>query len=160
MWYRQAVFYGIAAERFADSNGDGIGDFPGLTAKLPYLAELGVDCVWLLPIHPSSGGDNGYDVTDYYGIDPRFGRLEDFVKFVRSAAEHGIRVVIDLVAEHTSDRHPWFQAARQDEHSRYRDYYVWSQHPLPVGEHQTQAFPGEESSVWTYDETARAFYYH
>ncbi len=159
-WYLDAVFYAIDVKRFADSDDDGIGDFPGLTGKIPYLADLGVTCIWLLPFFTSPGRDNGYDVSDYYRIDPRLGSTADFLDFVHAAGERGIRVVIDLVANHTSDEHPWFEAARRDAHSRYRDYYVWSEEAPPVMADDHSVFPDEEPTVWTYDAVAHAYYYH
>ena len=159
-WYANAVFYGLDVSTFHDSNGDGIGDFPGLCSKIDYLAELGVTCVWLLPFFPTPDGDNGYDVTDYLGIDPRLGTLQEFIGFVRKAGERGIRVMIDLVMDHTSDQHPWFQAARHDRHSRYRRYYLWTDAPPPTDPDQRNIFPGEEQTVWTFDEVAGQYYYH
>jgi maltose alpha-D-glucosyltransferase/alpha-amylase len=159
-WYTDAVIYGIDVEKFADGNGDGIGDFIGLAERMPYIADLGVTCVWLLPFYGSPGRDNGYDVSDYYAIHPRVGTRDDFLDFLHRAGEHGIRVIIDLVANHTSNAHPWFEAARRDEESRYRDYYVWSADPPPVEPETHSIFPGEETSVWTYDEVARAYYFH
>ncbi len=159
-WHRDAVIYGVDVSRFADSNGDGFGDFPGLTGKVRYLADLGVTCIWLLPFYPSPGRDNGYDVREYLAVDPRCGTLDDFLAFRHAAAEQGIRVLVDLVGNHTSDTHPWFQAARHDEKSRYRDYYVWSKHPPPVPEGESNVFQGEIDRVWTYDEVARAYYFH
>lgn len=159
-WYLDAVFYAIDVKRFADSNGDGIGDFPGLTGKIPYLAELGITCIWLLPFFSSPGRDNGYDVSDYYRIDHRLGTTEDFLAFIHAAGERGIRVVIDLVVNHTSDEHPWFHAARHDARSRYRDYYVWSEEAPPVKPDDHSVFPDEEPTVWTHDDVAGAYYYH
>src|SRR5690606_25161877 len=109
-----------------DGNGDGIGDFEGLMMRLDQLASLGITCIWLLPFYPTPNRDNGYDVSDYYNVDPRLGTLGDFVEFMRRAQEHGIRVMVDLVVNHTSIDHPWFQAARADPKSKYRDWYVWS----------------------------------
>ncbi len=160
LWYKNAIVYAIDVELFQDSDNDGIGDFPGLTSRLPYLARLGVTCIWLLPFYRTPNRDNGYDIEDYYSIDPRHGTLEDFVEFVHRAGEHGIRVVADLVVNHTSDRHPWFQAARRDPASRYRDYYVWAQNPPPIPPDGGTIFPGQENSVWTWDEVGRAYYYH
>jgi maltose alpha-D-glucosyltransferase/alpha-amylase len=159
-WYKNAVFYGLDVSTFQDSNGDGIGDFPGLCHRLDYLADLGVTCIWLLPFFPSPDRDNGYDVMDYYSVDPKFGTFDDFLTFVRGAGERGLRVMIDLVMDHTSDRHPWFQAARRDRRSRYRRYYVWTDAPPPIEPGKKNIFPGEESSVWTYDEIAGQYYYH
>lgn len=159
-WYKNAVFYGLDVSTFQDSNGDGIGDFPGLCGRLDYLADLGVTCIWLLPFFPSPDRDNGYDVMDYFSVDPKFGTFDDFLTFVRGAGERGLRVMIDLVMDHTSDRHPWFQAARQDRQSRYRRYYVWTDAPPPIEPGRKNIFPGEERSVWTYDEIAGQYYYH
>ncbi|HET6675077.1 MAG TPA: alpha-amylase family glycosyl hydrolase, partial [Nitrospiraceae bacterium] len=159
-WYKNAVIYGLDVATYQDSNGDGIGDFPGLCRRLDYLVDLGVTCVWLLPFFPTPDRDNGYDVMDYFSIDPRLGTLEDFLTFVRGAGERGIRVMIDLVMDHTSNQHPWFQAARQDRRSRYRRYYVWTDAPPPTDTGKKNIFPGEESTVWTYDEIAGQYYYH
>jgi len=159
-WFTDAVIYGVDVKKFADGNGDGVGDFIGLAERLPYIAELGITCIWLLPFFGSPGRDNGYDVSDYYAIHPQSGTREDFLHFLHSAGEHGIRVIIDLVVNHTSDEHPWFQAGRRDERSRYRDYYVWNQDPPPVEPNTHSIFPGEETSVWAYDEVARAYYFH
>jgi maltose alpha-D-glucosyltransferase/alpha-amylase len=160
LWYKNAILYAVDVGTFQDSDGDGIGDFQGLISRLDYLVELGVTCIWLLPFYPSPGRDNGYDVRDYFEIDPRHGTLDDFVEFLHRAGEHGIRVILDLVVNHTSDRHPWFQAARRDEKSRYRDYYVWTDDPPPVSLGKGTIFPGQEQSIWTYDEVAGAYYYH
>jgi maltose alpha-D-glucosyltransferase / alpha-amylase len=159
-WYEEAVIYCIDVEKFADGNGDGIGDFPGLTGKLPYLSELGITCIWLLPFYRSPDRDNGYDVSDFYSVNPKVGTLDDFLTFLHSAGELGIRVIIDLVVNHTSDEHPWFQAARRDDETRYRDYYVWTGDPPPVAPGAKSIFPGEVDSLWTYDEVARAYYLH
>lgn len=159
-WYQHAVFYGIDVARFQDSDGDGVGDFAGLYGRLGYLSDLGVTCLWLLPFFPSPRRDNGYDVTNYYEVDPRLGTFDDFLRVVHGAGERGIRVVIDLVMDHTSDQHPWFQAARRDRSSRYRRYYEWSDAPPPQEPGKTNIFPGEESSVWTYDEVAGQYYFH
>ncbi|WP_306754354.1 alpha-amylase family glycosyl hydrolase [Paracoccus actinidiae] len=105
-WWKNTVIYGVDVERFCDGNGDGIGDFTGLTDKLDHLARLGVTCIWLLPFHPSTNRDNGYDITDYLQVNPRYGTFDDFLAFVTGAGARGIRVILDLVAQHTSDRHP------------------------------------------------------
>jgi maltose alpha-D-glucosyltransferase/alpha-amylase len=126
LWHKNAIVYTIDLETFADGNGDGIGDFQDLTEKLDYLSGLNVTCVWLQPFYPSPNRDHGYDISDYYGVNPRFGNLGDFVQFSQAAAERGIRAIIDLVVNHTSIDHPWFQEARRDPNSKYRDYYVWS----------------------------------
>jgi maltose alpha-D-glucosyltransferase/alpha-amylase len=159
-WWKDAIIYGVDVERFCDGDGDGVGDFKGLTSKLPYLTELGITCIWLLPFFPSTDRDNGYDITDYYRVDSKYGMFEDFLQFIRRAGEHGIRVVLDLVTHHTSNEHPWFQSARHDKQSPFRDYYVWTDHPPPVAPGKGTIFPGEENSVWTYDQIANAFYHH
>lgn len=159
-WYKNSVMYAIDVERFNDSDGDGVGDFSGLTNRLDYLSHLGVDCLWLLPFYPSPGRDNGYDVADYYGIDDRLGDPGDFAKFLGEAESRGIRVLIDLVVNHTSDQHPWFQAARENPDSKYRDYYVWTDDPDSATFDSKTIFPGQEGSVWTYDEVADAYYFH
>src|SRR3954454_25018394 len=125
-WFKEAVIYSVDVETFQDSNGDGVGDFAGLIDRLDYLTRLGVTCLWLNPIHPSPRRDDGYDVADFYGVDSRFGSMGDFVELVHQATNRGLRIVIDLVVNHTSDEHPWFQSARSDPKSPYRDWYVWS----------------------------------
>lgn len=159
LWYKDAIIYSLDVETFMDGNGDGIGDFIGLTKRLNHLAGLGVTCLWLLPFYPSPNRDNGYDVMDYYNVDPRLGTLGDFVEFMHQARDRGIRVIIDLVVNHTSDRHPWFQSARSDKNSRYRDYYVWSDNPPQDARNQV-AFPGVQEKIWEYDEQAGAYYLH
>lgn len=157
-WYKNAIVYSLDVETFIDSNGDGIGDFRGLTQRLDYLDGLGINCLWLLPFYPSPNRDNGYDVMNYYDVDPRLGTLGDFVEFVHQARDRGIRVLIDLVINHTSIQHPWFQEARKDKNSKYRSYYVWSDQPQP--EPNLIMFPTEEDSLWEYDEQADAYYLH
>ncbi|MBE9018788.1 trehalose synthase [Chroococcidiopsis sp. CCALA 051] len=159
LWYKNAIVYSLDVETFMDSDGDGVGDFPGLTQKLDYLAGLGITCLWLLPFYPSPNRDNGYDVMDYYGVDPRLGTLGDFVEFMHKARERGIRVIVDLVVNHTSIAHPWFQEARSDRNSKYRNYYVWSDNPPPADPKQI-AFPDVEDSLWDYDDKAGAYYLH
>jgi maltose alpha-D-glucosyltransferase / alpha-amylase len=159
-WWKDVIIYAVDVERFYDSDGDGQGDFKGLTSKLPYLADLGVTCLWILPFYPSSDRDNGYDITDYLRVDTRYGVFADFLDCLHKAGEFGMRVIIDLVAAHTSDQHPWFEAARYNAKSRYRSYYIWSEHPPPIEPGKGTIFPGEEKSVWTYDEHARAFFHH
>lgn len=159
LWYKNAVLYCIDVETYMDANGDGVGDFEGLTQRLDYLAGLGITCIWLLPFYPTPNKDNGYDVMDYYSVDPRLGTLGDFVEFTRQANERGIRVIVDLVINHTSDQHPWFQAACKDENSKYRDYYVWSKEK-PEDVEEGIVFPGFQTSTWTYNEEAGAYYAH
>jgi maltose alpha-D-glucosyltransferase/alpha-amylase len=158
-WYREAVVYCLDVETFQDSNGDGIGDLPGLISRLDYLARLGVTCLWLNPIHPSPRRDGGYDVTDFYGVHPQIGTLGDFAEMVHQAKLRGLRVIIDLVVNHTSDQHPWFKSARSSPDSPYRDWYVWSDEE-PPDRRQGMVFPGVQQETWSYDRTAKAWYYH
>ncbi len=160
MWYQDAVIYAVDVEKFYDGDGDGVGDFQGLTEKLPYLRSLGVTCLWLLPFYDTPDRDNGYDIRDYYRINPKTGTLQDFITFIQRSGEQGIRVIADLVVNHTSDEHPWFQAARRDPKSRFRDYYVWTERPPRLEADDQTIFPGEEDSVWTYDEVASSYYFH
>jgi maltose alpha-D-glucosyltransferase/alpha-amylase len=159
LWYKNAVLYALDIESFQDANGDGTGDFAGLTRRLAYLSGLGVTCVWLHPFFGSPRRDDGYDITDYYAVDPRYGDLGDFVEFAHQARTFGIRIVVDLVVNHTSNEHPWFQAARQDPRSPYRDYYVWS-NEQPKDITSGIVFPGHQQSIWTFDSVAKAWYYH
>lgn len=158
LWWKNAVVYCVDVESFMDSNGDGAGDFPGLTQRIPYLSGLGVTCLWLLPFYATPGDDDGYDVSDYYAVKPSMGTLGEFVEFVRTAKDHGIRVIIDLVVNHTSTEHPWFQSARASRDSPYRDWYVWTDEP-PEDEPEV-IFPDEEESNWAYDEQAGQYYLH
>ncbi len=158
-WYKQAVVYCLDVETFQDSDGDGIGDFAGLTSRLDYLARLGVTCLWLNPIHPSPNRDDGYDVADFYAVDARLGTLGDFAELVHQTSNRGLRVIIDLVVNHTSDQHPWFLSARSDPDSPYREWYVWSKEE-PSDRRQGMVFPGQQSETWTWDEQAAAWYYH
>ncbi len=159
LWYKNAIVYSLDIETFSDADADGIGDLKGLTHRLDYLSGLGVTCVWLLPFYQSPNRDNGYDVTDYFRVDPRLGDLGDFVVFARQAQEYGIRILIDLVVNHTSDQHPWFREARTDPNSKFREFYVWSKRK-PDDIHKGVVFPGHQHSVWTYDESADAWYFH
>lgn len=159
LWYKNAVFYEIYVRAFYDSNGDGRGDLPGLTARLDYLQELGVDCLWLLPIYPSPLRDGGYDIADFCGVHPDYGSVEDFRAFLKEAHARGLRVILDLVLNHTSDQHAWFQAARRDRNSPYRRYYVWSDtdrgYPLA-----RVIFLDFERSNWAWDSLAGQYYWH
>ncbi|HEX6912360.1 MAG TPA: alpha-amylase family protein [Longimicrobium sp.] len=159
LWYRNAVVYSLNLETFMDGNGDGCGDFEGLIRRLDYLESLGIDAVWLGPFQPSPNRDHGYDISDFYGVDPRYGTPGDFVEFMHQAHSRGIRVLMDLVVNHTSDRHPWFQSARGDPDSRYRDWYVW-QKDRPKQWDEGMVFPGVQEATWTRDEQAKAYYYH
>jgi maltose alpha-D-glucosyltransferase / alpha-amylase len=159
LWYKNAIIYSLDLETFMDGNGDGCGDFVGLNRRLDYLDSLGIDTIWLAPFQPSPNRDNGYDISDFYGVDPRHGSSGDFVEFVQRAKARGISVIIDLVVNHTSDRHPWFQEARRDPKSRYRNWYIWSKRKPPRA-NQGMVFPGVQKSVWTLDSKAREYYYH
>ncbi len=159
LWYKRAVIYALDVETFQDSNRDGIGDFQGLISRLDYLSTLGVTCLWLLPFYPTPNRDNGYDVMDYYNIDSRLGNLGDFALFIKEANERGMKVLVDLVINHTSDQHPWFQEARKDENSRYRDYYTWVKEK-PEEKVGSPAFPEFQDGIWTWDEEAKMFYHH
>ena len=159
LWYKNAVIYCLSVGTFMDANGDGIGDFQGLTRRLDYLHGLGITTIWLMPFQPSPCCDDGYDISDYYGVNSRHGTLGDFVEFTHGAEQRGIRVIMDLVVNHTSDRHPWFQEARRDPNSKYRDWYIWSD-KKPPNAHKGMVFPGVQKSTWSYDKTARAWYFH
>ncbi|HYU24991.1 MAG TPA: alpha-amylase family protein [Thermoanaerobaculia bacterium] len=159
LWYKNAVVYCVNVERFVDANGDGIGDFEGLMRRLDYLAGLGVTCLWILPFYPSPRRDDGYDVADYYGVDPRYGTAGDFVELMHQAREHGMRVIVDLVINHTSIQHPWFRDARANPKSKYRDWYVWSK-KRPRGWNKGMVFPPVQTSTWSYDPVARHYYFH
>jgi maltose alpha-D-glucosyltransferase/alpha-amylase len=159
LWYKNAVVYCLNVETFMDTNADGTGDFEGLSRRLDYLAGLGVTCIWLLPFYPSPRKDDGYDVTDYYGVDPRYGTSGDFIEFMNQARERGIRVIVDLVVNHTSNQHPWFKDARSNPKSKYRDWYVWSK-KRPRGWNKGMVFPGVQKSTWSYDAEAREWYFH
>jgi maltose alpha-D-glucosyltransferase/alpha-amylase len=158
-WYKDAIFYELHVRAFQDSNGDGIGDFPGLTERLDYVRDLGVNCIWLLPMYPSPLRDDGYDIADYRNIHPDYGTLDDFQHFLDAAHARGLRVITDLVMNHTSDQHPWFQEARRSPESPYRDYYVWSD----TDQRYRQArviFVDSETSNWTWDPVARQYFWH
>jgi len=159
LWYKDAIFYELYLRAFADGNGDGIGDFKGLATKLDYLQELGVTCIWLLPMYPSPLRDDGYDISDFYQVHPDLGTVEDFKQLVALAHERGLRVIVDLVLNHTSDQHPWFQSARRSKDSPYRDYYVWSDSDDKYAEARI-IFVDVEDSNWSYDETAGQYYWH
>ena len=159
LWYKNAVVYCLAVVTYLDANADGIGDFQGLLRRLDYLQGLGITAIWLMPFQPSPGRDDGYDVADYYGVDPRYGTLGDFVEFTQGCKQRGMRVLIDLVVNHTSDQHPWFQESRRDPNSKYRDWYVWSK-KKPKNANDGIVFPGVQKSTWKYDDLARAWYFH
>ena len=157
VWWKNAVMYCLDVETFLDSDGDGFGDLVGLTERLDYLAGLGVSCVWLMPFYPSPQRDDGYDITDFYGVDGRLGTPGDFAEMLRAASDRGIRVIADLVMNHTSDAHPWFQAAG-DRDSPFHEYYVWQdEKPEEDGE---VVFPDQEDSNWAFDERCGRWYLH
>jgi maltose alpha-D-glucosyltransferase / alpha-amylase len=158
-WYKDAVFYEVHVKAFMDADGNGVGDFAGLTSKLDYLHDLGVDCLWILPMYPSPLRDDGYDIADFYGILPSYGSVEDFQKFLDAAHDRGLRVIADLVMNHTSDAHPWFQAARADRASAHRDYYVWSDSDGKYRDARI-IFTDTEKSNWTFDPIAKQYYWH
>ncbi len=159
LWYKNAIIYCLSVSTYMDANGDGVGDFRGLMNRLDYLQGLGVTAIWLMPFQPSPIRDDGYDVADYYGVNPRYGTLGDFVEFTHGCKQRGIRVLIDLVVNHTSDKHAWFQEARSDPKSKYRDWYVWSK-KKPKNANDGVVFPGVQKSTWTYDKQAGAWYFH
>ena len=159
LWYKDAVFYEVHVKAFQDSNDDGVGDFPGLTSRLDYIQDLGVDCLWLLPFYPSPLRDDGYDIADYRDVSPHYGKMADFEAFIAEAHRRGIRVIADLVVNHTSDKHPWFQDARSAPGSQYRNYYVWSDTDQRYRDARI-IFVDTEKSNWTWDPEAKAYYWH
>jgi len=160
LWYKDAVIYELHVRTFADGNDDGTGDFRGLISKLDYLAELGVTCIWLLPFFPSPLRDDGYDIADYFTVHPSYGTLDDFREFLNAAHERGMQVMIELVINHTSDQHPWFQRARlAPQGSVERDYYVWSE-TIDKYRGVRIIFTDTETSNWTWDDKAGAYYWH
>jgi maltose alpha-D-glucosyltransferase / alpha-amylase len=158
-WYQHAVFYEVLIRGFHDSNGDGTGDIKGLTSRLDYLEWLGIDCIWLLPIYESPLRDGGYDISDFMKILPEFGNIGDFVELVEEAHERGIRVIADLVMNHTSDAHPWFQASRTDPEGPFGDFYVWSDTDDRYSEARV-IFVDTEQSNWTFDQVRGQYYWH
>ncbi|HET7736849.1 MAG TPA: alpha-amylase family protein [Nocardioidaceae bacterium] len=159
VWWKNAVIYCADVETFADSNGDGHGDLSGMMEKLEYLADLGVTCLWLMPFYPTARKDDGYDITDFYGVDPRVGTHGDFTELVRAARSQGLRVIVDFVMNHTSDRHPWFKAAVRSKESPYRDYYVWSR-TKPKSSPKDVVFPDQENDIWQLEPKTREYYLH
>ncbi|UYQ91219.1 alpha-amylase family protein [Chitinophaga horti] len=158
LWYKQAIIYSLDVKVFSDSDGDGIGDFNGLTQRLPYIKSLGVNAVWLAPFQPSPWRDDGYDVKDYYSVEPRMGSIDDFRRFVQQAKRDSIRVIMDLVVNHSSIEHSWFVQSR-DTTNTYHTWYSWSR-TKPDNFDKGMAFPGVQKSIWTYDSLAKAYYYH
>ena len=158
LWWKNAVVYCLDVETYKDSDGDGVGDFRGLIDEIDYLAGLGVTCIWLMPFYPSPNRDDGYDIADFYGVDPRLGTLGDFVEFVRTATDRGMRVILDLVVNHTSDEHPWFTESRSSLEAARRDWYVWR--PEPSDHPAGLAFPDKETSNWQRDRRTGEYYLH
>ncbi|MEO6533474.1 MAG: alpha-amylase family protein [Pseudolysinimonas sp.] len=158
LWWKSAVIYCLDVEKFLDWNDDGVGDFEGLANRIDYLHELGVTCLWLMPFSPTPNRDDGYDISDFYGIDPRLGDFGDFVEMIRTTQDRGIRVIIDLVVNHTSDTHPWFRDSRSSIDSPKRDFYVWRKKPPKSGDQPV--FPDVEDSIWQLDERTGEYYLH
>jgi alpha-glucosidase len=154
LWWRDGVIYQIYPRSFSDSNGDGIGDLPGMISRLDYLAELGIDAIWLSPIYPTPDKDFGYDVSDYVNIDPRFGIMADYDRLVVEAHKRGIRVVLDLVLNHTSDQHPWFQESKSSRDNPKADWYIWKDR---IPNNWLSMFGGP---AWTYVPERKQYYYH
>src|SRR3954452_20678214 len=159
LWYKNAVIYCLSVGTYMDANGDGIGDFQGLMRRLDYLHGLGITAIWLMPFQCSPGRDDGYDISDYYCVNPAYGTLGDFVEFTHAAEQRGIRVLIDLVVNHTSDEHHWLQEARRDPTSKYRDWYIWSD-KKPTHADEGMVFPGVQKSTWTHDRIAKQWFFH
>jgi trehalose synthase len=159
VWWKNAVIYCLDVETFFDTNGDGSGDLRGVGQRIDHLADLGVTCLWLMPFYPTPDRDDGYDITDFYGVDPRLGTHGDVVELLTLAQDRGIRVIADLVVNHTSNAHPWFQSARSSPDSPYRGWYVWRDEP-PANQHEGIVFPDQETSLWEYDEQAGQYYLH
>jgi maltose alpha-D-glucosyltransferase/alpha-amylase len=159
LWYKNSVIYSLDLETFMDANADGVGDFEGLMRRLDYLESLGIDAIWVSPFQPTPNRDDGYDICDYYGVDSRHGSSGDFVEFMHEANQRGIKVIMDLVVNHTSDEHPWFQASRSDPDSGFHDWYVWAK-KRPAEWQSGLVFPGVQKATWTYDKEARGYYFH
>ncbi|MCZ2812767.1 MULTISPECIES: alpha-amylase family protein [unclassified Modestobacter] len=159
LWWKNAVVYCLDVETFMDWNDDGVGDLEGLAQRLDHLADLGVTCLWLMPFYPTAGRDDGYDITDYYGVDPRLGTHGDLVEMIRTAKDRGMRVIADLVVNHTSDQHPWFQSAKASKDSPYRDFYVWRAEEPPDTSDQV-VFPDAEGGIWTHSPETGEWYLH
>ena len=159
LWYKNAVVYCLSVATYMDANGDGVGDFKGLVRRLDFLQGMGITAVWLMPFQPSPGRDDGYDIADYYNVDPRYGTLGDFVEFTQGCRQRGIRVLIDLVVNHTSNEHPWFREACRDPKSSFRDWYVWSA-KKPKDANRGMVFPGVQKSIWSWEKNAGAYYFH
>lgn len=158
LWYKNAVIYCVDVDAFYDQDGDGIGDFKGLTDRLDHIEALGANCIWLLPFYPSPNKDNGYDIADYFGVDSRLGTLGDFVEFAHAARDRGLKVIVDLVVNHSSIDHPWFQASRAG-HPKYKDWYLWRKE-RPADHDKGMIFPGVQETTWTYDRKRQEYYFH
>ena len=158
-WWNNGVFYCLDVETYLDSDGDGCGDLGGLIQRIDYLAGIGVTSLWLMPFYPTPDRDDGYDIVDFYAVDHRLGTLGEFVEVVRTARDRGMRVIVDLVVNHTSVEHPWFQSARSDPASPFRDWYVWSDDP-DEDDQLPEVFPGQQGGVWAYDRKAGRHYLH
>jgi maltose alpha-D-glucosyltransferase/alpha-amylase len=160
LWYKDAIVYETHVRAFFDSNGDGKGDFAGLTQKLPYIQDLGATAVWVLPFYPSPWRDDGYDTSHYTQVHPAYGTIRDFQIFLREAHRRGLRVITELILNHTSDQHPWFQRSRRARPgSRQRDFYVWSDTPDKYPEARI-IFSDSQTSNWSWDPVAKAYYWH
>jgi maltose alpha-D-glucosyltransferase/alpha-amylase len=159
LWYKDAVFYELHARSFYDSDNNGKGDFAGMAMRLDYVRDLGVDCIWIQPFYPSPLLDDGYDIADFTGIHPDFGTLDDFRKLVEAAHERGLKVLVDLIMNHCSDTHPWFQEARHSRDSPKRDYFVWSDDPTRYSDARI-IFIDTQPSNWTFDEVAQQYFWH
>ena len=155
LWYKNAIIYCLSVGTYMDANGDGIGDFKGLMRRLDYLHGLGITAIWLMPFQPSPGKDDGYDIADYYGVDPRYGTLGDFVEFTHGGKQRGIRVIIDLVVNHTSNEHPWFKAARSATRIRPIATGMSGRRRSRANANKGMVFPGVQKSTWTHDQEAR-----
>jgi len=159
LWFKDAVFYEAPVKSFFDCDNNGIGDFRGMAEKLDYIKQLGVECIWLLPMYPTPFKDDGYDISDFVSIHPDFGTTDDFKELIDAAHERGLKVIADMVVNHTSDQHAWFQESRKDPHSTYRDYYVWSDDPTRYADARI-LFIDTEVSNWTYDPEAGQYFWH
>jgi trehalose synthase len=159
LWWKSAVIYCAEVKTYSDSNGDGKGDLVGMTDRIEYLADLGVTCLWLMPLYPTADRDDGYDITDFFGVDPELGSHGDFVELVRTARSAGLRVIVDFVMNHTSDQHPWFKSARRSTDDAFREYYVWSRTKPPSSKNEV-VFPDKEDSIWELDERTGEWYLH
>ena len=159
LWWKNAVVYCLDVETYMDWDGDGCGDLPGLAQRIDHLADLGVTCLWLMPFYPTAERDDGYDITDFYGVDPRLGTHGDLIEVIRTARDRGMRVIADLVVNHTSIQHPWFQRARQSRDDPFHDFYVWRDDEPPDTSDQV-VFPDQEQSLWTFNEPTGEWYLH